>query len=188
MSILNTKQRRLSMAVFVGLFLLSVFLCSFAFMKSVKMGEKLPTDRLKELEKKEKILADFAELSDALYEYNKAMYSSPELRNKHHARCERLSTVVHDSIATKDTTRIYEDVNKFVKMADQYMQVIDEIGDDTNEQIEKLKKEFERVEDNYKERILLLEEAKEKLKKDRDYQRGLVESKDRYINNYLRRR
>jgi hypothetical protein len=118
--ITNTDDRRLSMAYFAGLFILAVAIPCLAFIKSSKIATDIPKAEYAVLKEKERILKSFAELSDALRQYETAQtMESPDLYDKA-SLCGDLSTRLHSELRSKDTFRIYKDVVQFLRMADQY--------------------------------------------------------------------
>ena len=134
MSVTNTKQRRISFAMFLGFFLLAVIISCMAFMNSIKIKEVVPTQELAPLKEKEQVLANFAKLSEALCKYDDAQRSNIVSINQNAAECRKLSEDLHLELKQKDTSRIYNDMVSFMRMADQYLFSIREKGAATSAQ------------------------------------------------------
>lgn len=139
MSVTNTPQRRTSFVLFLSFFLIAVLISCMAFVQSIGIKEKFPIEELKELKEKEAILTAFSELSQALCHYDNTQKSNPLSVNKEHAKCQRLAERMYLYLEKKDTTRIYADVAHFMKMAEQYMFSIEQLGSrDSDVQIKSL--------------------------------------------------
>lgn len=145
MSVTNTGQRRMSMLSFAGLFLLAVALSFLAFTKSLGLKETLPRQELDALKEKEKVLASFAELSQALGRYEDAQRSDAASVNKEYAACREKSADLHVLLKNRDTTRNYQDVRHFLTMADRYMLSIKQLGSESDEQIKSIEEELARL-------------------------------------------
>lgn len=145
MSVTNTGQRRMSMLSFTGLFLLTIALSFLAFTKSMGLKETFPRQELDALKEKEKVLASFAELSQALGQYEDAQRSDAASVNKEYAACREKSADLHILLKSRDTTRIYQDVRQFLTMADRYMLSIKQLGNESDEQVKSIEEELARL-------------------------------------------
>ncbi len=137
MSIQNKGNRRLSMASFAGLFLLLLFLCCTAFVRTMKKTEDIPRQEFISLQEKEIILADFAELSKALcrFDQTKEDKDGADARNKKIRLYQKL-------FPTDDTTAVYKDVSHFMKMADDYYELIEQTGKASDDQMKQYNQEL----------------------------------------------
>jgi len=133
------------MLSFAGLFLLAVALSFLAFTKSMGLKETLPRQELDDLKEKEKVLAAFSELSQALGRYEDAQRSDAASVNKEYAACREKSADMHVLLNSRDTTRAYQDVRHFLKMADRYMLSIKQLGSESDEQVKSIEEELARL-------------------------------------------
>ena len=146
MAINNKGNRRLSMASFAGLFLLTLFLCCTAFVRTIKKTEKIPQEKLNLLMEKETVLSDFAELSRALCEFDISKQNGVRKAHKDRANADLKKENFYKKIITKDTANTYNDVLSFVQMADQYFDLIDQIGEESDERMKKCNQELKSLE------------------------------------------
>ncbi len=135
MSIQNSGHRRLSMVSFAGLFLLTVLLCCTAFAKAVKIKKDLPGQELELLMEKQKVLTEFSELSKALRKFDDSKRADALTTHQDEADAKTKKVALYQKLLKKDTTRIYNDVLYFMKMADQYYYLIDQMGKESDERM-----------------------------------------------------
>ena len=146
MAINNKGNRRLSMASFAGLFLLVLFLCCTAFVRTMKKTEKIPQEKLDLLMEKENVLSDFAELSRALCEFDISKQNGVRKAHKDRANADLKKENFYKKIITKDTANTYNDVLSFVQMADQYFDLIDQMGEESDERMKKCNQQLTSLE------------------------------------------
>ena len=135
MSIQNQGDRRISIISFAGLFLFAVMICCTAFAKAVKLKKELPQEELALLVEKEKILADFSMLSKALCKFDNAKRADSKSTHQNEADAKTKKVDLYQKLLKRDTSRIYRDVLSFMRMADQYYLLIEEMGKESDERI-----------------------------------------------------
>ncbi len=135
MSIQNKGNRRLSMVSFAGLFLLLLFLCCTAFVRTMKNTKEIPKAELKLLKEKETILKDFADLSKALCRFDNSKRADERTAHQNQADAKNKKIDLYQEVLKKDTARIYNDVISFMQMADQYYYLIDQMGKESDERM-----------------------------------------------------
>lgn len=147
MSIQNQGDRRRSMASFAGLFLLTVLLCCTAFAKAIKVKKELPRAELALLMEKEQVLADFAALSKALCNFDNSKRTDAITTHQDQANATSKKVDLYQKLLKQDTSRIYSDVLSFMRMADQYFLLIEEMGKESDERIKAFNKELTNLRD-----------------------------------------
>lgn len=122
--ITNTQPRRISMAYFAGLFLLALAIPCIAFVKSVKLSAALPAKEIAELKEKERIVKAFADMSDALRTYQTAQMSKSPDATRLATEAKSMIMKLYSELSGKDTSRVYQDINRSLNMANQYYEFI----------------------------------------------------------------
>jgi hypothetical protein len=118
----------MSMAMFAGLFLLAVAVPCIAFVKSVKLNSSLPEKEIRELKEKERIVKSFADLSDALRNYQTAQSTKDPNATRLASESKNMIMKLYSDLAGKDTSRVYQDINRSLQMANQFYEYILQSG------------------------------------------------------------
>ncbi len=124
----NSGERRASMLQFGGVFILTVALSCFIFLRSCGMYQALPAQELKLLKEKETVVAALGDLGDRLRAFENAQRSNSPSVTMFQAGVGTKSVAIHGMLTAKDTTIAYKDVNKVLNMADYYFALIKNMG------------------------------------------------------------
>ncbi len=106
MSVTNAAERRLSFAQFIGLFIITLMLSSFAIFQSIKRNNDAPTEDFAPLRKKNALLAELALLGGQLQQLDGAAHSNPTDFNRLQAIFNGSSQRLYTQISGKDSAEL----------------------------------------------------------------------------------
>lgn len=106
MTVTNAAERRLSFAQFIGLFIITLMLSSFAIFQSIKRNNDAPTEDFAPLRKKNVLLAELALLGGQLQQLDGAAHSNPTDFNRLQAIFNGSSQRLYTQISGKDSTEL----------------------------------------------------------------------------------
>jgi preprotein translocase subunit SecG len=129
MSVTNTSQRRLSMLLFSLFFLITVAITCLAFARTFQLNQEVPKQEIESLSQKEDVLEVLTKYSKALIQYDNAQKNNETSVNRFAASCDKLSRDVNVLLLGKDTTIAFKNVISILQMADRYLYLIDENGE-----------------------------------------------------------
>jgi hypothetical protein len=117
----NSGHRRISMAYFAGLFLLTLALSCFAFTRSFKLQQDIPKVEWDRQLKKGQMINNLAELSNLLIQYeDDAVLGSIDAESKVEDKLKEINRfLLHE-----DTSFAYADIKRIVNMSDNYRKFI----------------------------------------------------------------
>ena len=146
--ITNTTPRRISMAYFTGLFLLTLAVPCIAFIQSAKLSSSLPAKEVSELKEKERITKLLADLGDALRSYETAQTTKDLKANQLASEAKMKMENLYRELSSKDISTGYKDISRSLAMANQYYTFIQTSslkGLDVNPLLQQLQAENQRL-------------------------------------------
>ena len=106
MTVTNAADRRLSFAQFIGLFIITLLLSSFAIFQSIKRNNDAPTEDFAPLRKKNVLLSELALVSGQLQQLDGAAHNNPTDFNRLQALFNGSSQRLYTQIAGKDSAEL----------------------------------------------------------------------------------
>ena len=106
MTVTNAADRRLSFAQFIGLFIITLLLSSFAIFQSIKRNNDAPTEDFAPLRKKNALLSELARVGAQLQQLDGAAHHNPTDFNRLQAVFNGSSQRLYTQIAGKDSAEL----------------------------------------------------------------------------------
>lgn len=106
MTVTNAADRRLSFAQFIGLFIITLLLSSFAIFQSIKRNNDAPTEDFAPLRKKNALLGELALLGGQLQQLDGAAHHNPTDFNRLQAIFNGSSQRLYTQISGKDSAEL----------------------------------------------------------------------------------
>lgn len=106
MTVTNAAERRLSFAQFIGLFIITLLLSSFAIFQSIKRNNDAPTEDFAPLRKKNALLAELALVGGQLQQLDGAAHNNPTDFNRLQAIFNGSSQRLYTQISGKDSAEL----------------------------------------------------------------------------------
>ncbi|MBK7407687.1 MAG: hypothetical protein IPJ40_06150 [Saprospirales bacterium] len=167
----NSAERRNTILRFMALFLLTVVVACFAFLRLFYVKTEIPVQELQQFKELAPVLEKLVDYGESLHAYEQALTSNPVEAPRLQSLANEGSVEIHSMLYGKEKNPHHPQISKILVMGDQFFSYLNQSGDKfltSQKDLDECKgdkKDLEKDMDDLKDDLKKCEEEKAKCKK-----------------------